>query len=108
MVSNPEQVTCFLGTPTDPMYVNAPLSPQWVDAIANAGGKLYCFHIEATCEFPHKMPASHGYPKLSTWMMASGCYFPHQDNPWEEHESWCGGFTRHTFDGHHRRDREPG
>lgn len=24
--------------------------PQWVDAIANAGGKLYCFHIEATCE----------------------------------------------------------
>lgn len=25
------------------------LRPQWVDDIADAGGALYCFHIEATC-----------------------------------------------------------
>ena len=51
MVSKPEQVGSF------PKY--SPISsvltppPQWVDAIANAGGKLYCFHIEATCERTH-------------------------------------------------------
>ena len=64
MVSNPEQVKCLLGTPTDPQYINARLSSQWVDAIAKAGGKLYCFHIEATCEFPHRIPVSHGCPKV--------------------------------------------
>jgi len=63
MVSKPEQVQCFLGTPTDPKYINAPLSSQWVDAIANAGGRLYCFHIEATCESPHRMLVSHRCPK---------------------------------------------
>jgi len=30
------------------MMVSKP--EQWVDAIANAGGKLYCFHIEATSD----------------------------------------------------------
>ena len=25
---------------------------QWVNDIADAGGALYCFHLEATCAFP--------------------------------------------------------
>jgi hypothetical protein len=33
---------------------------QWVDDIADAGGSLYCFHIEATCQslVPHNDPRS--------------------------------------------------
>ena len=60
MVSEPEQVESFLGTVTNPKCIDAQISSQWVDAIANAGGKLYCFHIEATCESPHRIPATHG------------------------------------------------
>jgi len=33
---------------------------QWVDAIANAGGKLYCFHIEATSDAISLIKTIHG------------------------------------------------
>ena len=29
---------------------------RWVDDIADAGGALYCFHIEAACERKHHLP----------------------------------------------------
>jgi len=64
MVSKPEQVESFLRTLADTKYIDVPLPSQWVDAIANAGGKLYCFHIEATCESPHRTLATHGCPKV--------------------------------------------
>jgi hypothetical protein len=28
------------------------MSTKWVDDIADAGGSLYCFHLEATCKAP--------------------------------------------------------
>lgn len=56
MVSNPEQVNAFSERLQSALTSN--LSSQWVDAIAGAGGKLYCFHIEATCGFLHRMPVS--------------------------------------------------
>ena len=61
MVSRPEQVKCILGIHRS-KCIEA-LLPKWVDAIANAGGKLYCFHIEATCKSTHRMLVSYGCPK---------------------------------------------
>ena len=56
MVSKPEQVNAFSERLPAQRVLTTPLLSQWVDAIANAGGKLYCFHIEATCGFPHGLP----------------------------------------------------
>lgn len=44
MVAQPEKVRCTCMQ----LYVCLPHIPQWVDDIADAGGALYCFHIEAT------------------------------------------------------------
>ena len=69
--------------------IDAPVL-QWVDAIADAGGKLYCFHIEATCKPIHRTTIHRRY---SNNCMASGCDYPYQDHPWKGHESWCGDLT---------------
>ena len=48
MVSEPEKVGVRLRVPIESVTGN--IRPcQWVNDIANAGGSLYCFHIEATC-----------------------------------------------------------
>lgn len=50
MVSDPEKVLFYS------FLQPFPDAPQWVDAVAEAGGSLYCFHYEATSRlvvFPH-------------------------------------------------------
>ena len=48
MVSEPEKVRC---TPLYPwVFQSDPRRHEWVNDIADAGGSLYCFHIEATCQ----------------------------------------------------------
>jgi pentose-5-phosphate-3-epimerase len=63
MVSKPEQVKYPPSQRHRLELANGPV-PQWVDAIAHAGGKLYCFHIEATCESARRMPVSRECPKI--------------------------------------------
>ncbi len=50
MVAEPEKVR-----PRSPLWVSrgsflTSSTFKWVDDIADAGGSLYCFHLEATCK----------------------------------------------------------
>jgi ribulose-phosphate 3-epimerase len=46
MVAEPEKVRIRA---TSTVWRSLTNNPQWVNDIADAGGALYCFHIEATC-----------------------------------------------------------
>ena len=45
MVAQPEKVPISIHHP--PLYV---MHFQWVNDIADAGGSLFCFHLEATSQ----------------------------------------------------------